>query len=250
MFDLLPNEILLDFLLLLDLPTLINFLVTQSRLTNLYHAQLEYFWTRKYSLDFISIIPDQLASSYYNKYKLCRQIANPVHKWTLIKVAGTDCCSLAVFNAADVADVADAHRSIAEHALIDQPVDLLSSSNPDRYVFKGFGYQLVKVPVYKSLTSSDDTCTSFGYLEGGGDYYDIIANFIGFSEEQMCALLAFLYNLRPKEANIAHFISDMLVQYNPTLTEVTAQDVEEAFAASKISNGLVKFVFNSVVAHQ
>lgn len=248
MFHYLPNELIFDFLLLLDLPTLINFLCTQKRFSNLYQDRFEYFWFRKYQTQFKSLIPDELALSFFDKYRLALSIINPPSQWTLINSWGTNCNSLAVFTQPNVTDVHQYMLNSGHYSVkkLQKLKHLLPTHNPNNYTFKESDYELIKVPLYTSLTPTDSVYTSFGYLDGDEDYYNVIANFNGFSHEQIFHLLAFIFNLGSKEeGDIVDSFSDMLYAYNEDITSATAKDVEEALYESKIGGGHVKYVFYS-----
>lgn len=82
--DLLPNDILFDFLLRLDFNSLINLLVTQKRFNDLYHARFGFFWIQRYFFKFKALIPDELALSYFDKFKFYTLLTNQKFAWNLV----------------------------------------------------------------------------------------------------------------------------------------------------------------------
>ena len=261
--DLLPNDILIEILVVTDIPSLINLLCVNRTIYQLYCARFEYFWTQRYHATFKSVVPDELALSYWNKYKLHMYINNPklVHNFNSVSNNYDYCGPIASFHVSDkmkalhmLADLYNQKDPLIYPHITNITTTEVNSENISLLLDENkYEYELRGIPLYQASGEPNAVDISFGYLDGCDDYYSTIANFSGFTTEQVFSLLAFIYNLGPKEENdIAHFVegftSDMLAGYKKNVEIATAKDVQEAFYSSSSTRprGAVKFHLKSI----
>lgn len=257
MLNLLPNDLLLELVFLLDLSTLRNILLSDKRIYNSYLAHFDFFWTKKYRLNFNHLIPDALVRSYNDKYRLCYNISKPLTIWTLQKKLLNNIGPVATFKLPTKGKIYrhmiklyhEKNKLIStifhqeEHVTY---INLYTNARTYKHytIFGQEKFSADRLSVYKikrglrryiyyiarticyRLYESDEIIV-LGYYKNKS-YYNTIVNFSGFTLTQIYHLLAFLYNtidfndITPDLKNLFLLIKNSI---NKNL--ITADDIQD-----------------------